>query len=148
MAGIVTGKIFLYICHRTNCTPPPMAYRTILLIDDDKDDQEIFLSALEQVTASVSVHTISNAHEALDSLLTGQLQPDLIFLDLNMPVMNGLEFLAEIKKGILSHIPVAILSTSAHRPTMEAVSRLGAHRFITKPDRFDELISILRSILG
>ncbi|MET0393929.1 MAG: response regulator [Chitinophagaceae bacterium] len=125
-----------------------MAYRNILLIDDDKDDQEIFLSALDRLAASVAIRAVTNAREALDRLIAGDISADVIFLDLNMPVMNGQEFLAEIKKTPLQHIPVFVLSTSAHPPTIAAISRLGAYRFITKPDRFDELVSILGSVLA
>lgn len=124
-----------------------MAYRNILLIDDDKDDQEIFLSALEQAAASTGVHALADAREALKKLLAGELNPDAIFLDLNMPVMTGQEFLSEIKKTPLHPIPVFVLSTSSHPPTIETATRLGAHRFITKPDGFLELVSILRSVL-
>lgn len=148
-AGSKTLVKYFYKFDRTNCTHHSfMAYHNILLIDDDKDDQEIFLSALEQVAIPVGVHVLTDAREALDKLSAGELHPDAIFLDLNMPVMNGQEFLVEIKKTPLHSIPVFVLSTSAHPPTIEAVSRLGAYRFITKPDRFDELVSILGSILA
>ena len=76
-----------------------MPYKNILLIDDDDDDQEIFLSAVEQVSESVTCVALGNATEALHQLTTKAIVPDIIFLDLNMPIMNGQQFLTEIKKN-------------------------------------------------
>jgi CheY-like chemotaxis protein len=126
-----------------------MKYRHILLIDDDEDDQEIFSTALEEVSKSITLTARDNAPEALKKLLTGDELPDLIFLDLNMPLMNGEQFLAEIKRNIqLRNIPVIILSTSSNLATVELTKQLGAIDFITKPDRFDELIRILKKVLS
>ena len=126
-----------------------MLYRNILLIDDDEDDQEIFRTALENVNLDVSCTSLNNASEALDKLRSNQLQPDLIFLDLNMPVMNGQQFLMEIKNDDeLNDIPVVILSTSSHRTTIELTKELGAMDFYSKPDKFEDLIGILKSVLN
>jgi len=63
--------------------------------------------------------------------------------------MNGQQFLLEIKKSPeLSSIPIIIFSTSAHLPTILLTRELGAQDFITKPDKFDDLVDILRSFLG
>lgn len=124
-----------------------MLYRNILLIDDDEDDHEIFLSALENVSDSVNCVTLSNAVIALKKLTSNELQADLIFLDLNMPLMNGQEFLAEIKsRQDLQEIPVIMLSTSASHSTAQQSKDLGAADFITKPDSYDELVRILKTI--
>lgn len=126
-----------------------MSYRNIMLIDDDVDDQEIFLTALETVSGSVKCIAISNAVDALQKLSAKQVVTELIFLDLNMPRMNGQQFLLEIKKNDdLKDIPIIILSTSSHPATIELTKELGAKDFITKPDKFDELTDILRSIIG
>jgi len=66
-----------------------MRYKNILLIDDDDEDQEIFLSAVEEVSNSASCIAFSGATEALKKLATKDINPDVIFLDLNMPIMNG-----------------------------------------------------------
>ena len=126
-----------------------MDYKKILLIDDDEDDQEIFLTALAKVTSSVACTPISDASIALQKLADGQIAPDVIFLDLNMPIMNGQQFLVEIKKRPgLEAIPVVIFSTSSHPATIQLTKTLGAMGFITKPDKFDDLITILRSFLA
>jgi CheY-like chemotaxis protein len=126
-----------------------MLYNHVLLIDDDEDDQEIFLTAMQQVSTSVTCHTSDNASEALNKLNIRQLNPDVIFLDLNMPVMNGQQFLIAIKKiSHLKDIPVIIFSTSSHKATIELMKELEAHDFITKPERFDQLITILKPLFS
>ena len=125
-----------------------MSYKHILLIDDDVDDQEIFLTALAEVTHSVTFTALSSAVDALSQLINRHVVPDLIFLDLNMPVMTGQQFLGEIKKqDELMHIPVIVLSTTSHQPTIEHTKALGAIDFITKPDKFNDLINVLKSIM-
>lgn len=125
-----------------------MLYRNIWLIDDDEDDQDIFLTALEKVGLSIHCTAFEHAGEALNQLQTTQPNPDLIFLDLNLPGMNGQQFLMEIKKAeALKSIPVVILSTSSHKATIELTKELGAMDFFSKPDKFEDLIQILKSIL-
>lgn len=123
-----------------------MSYKNILLIDDDSEDQEIFLTALESVSQSVVCTTHSDARLALHQLSEKQMTTDLIFLDLNMPVMSGQQFLTALKKDEeLCHIPVIILSTSSNITTIRLARESGAKDFITKPDRFNDLINILKS---
>ncbi len=76
-----------------------MKYEKILLIDDDEDDQEIFLLAMEQVSKDISCLTTNSASSALEKLASKEFTADIIFLDLNMPEMNGQQFLLEIKKN-------------------------------------------------
>lgn len=125
-----------------------MPYQTILLIDDDEDDQEIFLAALEQVSSSVNCTAIGNAKNALTQLQEKKLLADIIFLDLNMPLMNGQQFLAEIKKNTpLDQIPVIIFSTTSHPETISLVKKMGASDFITKPDKFEDLVGMLKTLI-
>jgi CheY-like chemotaxis protein len=125
-----------------------MQYKKILLIDDDEDDQEIFLTAVTEVSEKTECLAISDATEALEKLSSESISPDVIFLDLNMPVMNGQQFLIEIKKrDRLKDIPVIVFSTSSHKATIELMKDLGAADFITKPDKYDELVKILSSRL-
>ncbi|GEP51384.1 response regulator [Flavobacterium noncentrifugens] len=124
-----------------------MKYRDILLIDDE-DDCEIFLFAIQKVYGERNYTTRNHAAKALQQLEMQQLQPDLIFLDLNMPVMNGVQFLSEIKKNArLKEIPVIILTTSSQPELMEQTKALGAHDFVTKPSDFSDFVKIFESIL-
>jgi CheY-like chemotaxis protein len=121
----------------------------LLLVDDDMDDQQIFLEALKHVAPSIEVATASNGLEALHKLNTpGAVQPDLIFLDLNMPMMNGKELLEELKKtGTFSHIPVIIYTTSSRVEDREESIQLGAYSYLVKPHNFNDLCEQLRNTL-
>ncbi|MES2513795.1 MAG: response regulator [Bacteroidota bacterium] len=124
-----------------------MLFNDLLLIDDDEDDQDIFLTAIQSISTSVKSKIFDNGVEALEQLSAKVIIPDVIFLDLNMPLMNGQQFLVEIKKNSeLKHIPVIIFSTSSHHATKQLMKDLGAHDFITKPDRFDELVNLLKPL--
>ncbi|MCF0069112.1 response regulator [Dyadobacter sp. CY261] len=126
-----------------------MLYQNILLIDDDEDDQEIFLTALECTGKPVQCTVLDSARKAFNQITKGELETDLIFLDLNMPLMNGQQFLAEIKKDEkLRKIPIVILSTSSNAATIEQVKQLGAGQFFTKPGRFEDLVAILDEVLA
>ena len=124
-----------------------MSYKNILLIDDDEDDCEIFLVAIEKAYGTGNYTAIHDATKALQQLEEKRLAPELIFLDLNMPVMNGIQFLTEIKKReTLRDIPVIILTTSSQPQLVDQTKSLGASDFITKPVSFNGYIEILQSI--
>lgn len=125
---------------RKNCT--------VFLVDDDADDQEIFALALAEVDNSISCITAKSGMEALDKLNENTFRPDYIFLDLNMPRMNGKQCLREIKgQAALNKIPVVIYSTSSDDRDIEETRALGAAAFITKPPGISELIRSLHHIL-
>jgi CheY-like chemotaxis protein len=125
-----------------------ISFKNILHVDDDVCDHELFHEALKQISDTFHYVPVTDAREALDKLKIRKLNPDIVFLDLNMPKMNGREFLVEFKKCPgLGTIPVYIFSTSAHRETIESMKRLGAKDYITKPDTFGGLVDILSSVL-
>jgi CheY-like chemotaxis protein len=120
---------------------------TIFLIDDDSDDREIFTLALEEVFPFYTCVTAKNGVEALERLRSGDVKPDYIFLDLNMPRMNGKQCLAEIKKEFaLGKIPVIIYSTSSEFHHREQMITMGASAFVTKPPVIPELIASLKAV--
>jgi CheY-like chemotaxis protein len=118
----------------------------LFLIDDDADDQHVFAEALSEVDDSISLLTASNGLDALETLRRAPSRlPDLIFLDLNMPKMNGKQFLKEIKSTAqLSNIPVVIYSTSSARVDREETLDLGASDFIVKPNSYGEVRNAIR----
>lgn len=120
-----------------------------LVADDDPDDQELFIDAVKEMDDNFVCVTAMNGRDALHKLLGRPLHlPDLIFLDLNMPLMNGKECLAEIKKNsILQKIPVIIYSTSADKKDIVETMQLGAAFFLQKPDRYEELSRALWQIV-
>lgn len=118
-----------------------MHFKTCFLIDDDEDDQEIFALALREADASIRCVTANDGVEALHKLEQDKtFVPDYIFLDLNMPLMNGKECLREIRKHThLRDVPVIIFSTSSEPRDIEETRRLGANDFITKPPLISSL---------
>lgn len=117
-----------------------------LLIDDDQDDQEIFELALKDSGLNMECVMSNNASEALQKLTQDDtFLPNYIFLDLNMPRINGIQLLTEIKKiSRLQNIPVVIYSTSSHPKDKDATLKLGATAFITKPSGIQELSLLLK----
>ena len=120
----------------------------ILLIDDDVDDQLYFRDAVIEVNPLIQCKIVSNGREALQQMEISP-PPDLIFLDLNMPIMNGYEFLSSVKKSTrFSEIPVVILTTSKSHVDIEQSKRLGASLFFTKPSNFNALVTKLKDVLS
>ena len=118
----------------------------LLCIDDDPDDMELLCEGIRSVYPSYICVSAKNGEEALNLLKT--IVPDIIFLDINMPLMDGRETLREIRKRkSFKHIPVYILSTTTNRDEMQQFKLLGAEAFITKPNSFQELCSILKGLL-
>jgi|SRR5579863_1696809 len=124
-------------------------YQYILLIDDDDDDQFIFLTALENVAPDCHCNISNNALEAFQYLYARAETPDMIFLDLNMPLMNGFEFLLILNGDPrFSLVPVIIFSTSNSPEDLERAKGLGALQFITKTADIELLKKDLRFIFN
>lgn len=123
--------------------------RSIYLIDDDIDDVELFRDALGEVAPSVSFYFANDGHEAVRRLTekTNAL-PDLIFLDISMPVFGGLQCLASFKNNqLLKDVPVIMYSTSSQEREIRVAQELGAVAFVTKPNDFRILKRILTLVL-
>lgn len=122
---------------------------TILLIDDDEDDQDIFKEAATLVLPDIQFLLAKDGKQALEVLEGCNANlPDHIFLDVNMPKMDGKEFLKIVKSDPrFQKIPVVIYSTSKHRSELGEFFRLGASNYITKPSEFNLLLTYLRSVL-
>lgn len=122
-------------------------YSSVLLIDDDVDDRMIFGDVLKELVPDIIYNEAINGEDAL-AKLDNDLIPDLIFLDLNMPRVDGKQLLAEMKKKEhLKHIPVIIYTTSSYEADKRETQELGAAYFITKPNSLHELSHLLRGIL-
>lgn len=119
-----------------------------LLADDDADDKTLFCEALSEIDPAIVVHTASDGKEALALLSGNQIKkPDIIFLDINMPVMDGWQCLGKLKENAdLKTIPVIMYSTSSYQRDIELALDSGAFCFFTKPSDYRELRSILKLI--
>jgi CheY-like chemotaxis protein len=123
-------------------------YRQLLIIDDDPEDQEIFMEAVKEIDASIQCHTCNNGEDALTELENGPTAPDLIFLDLNMPRLNGKQVLKEIKnRKSLQTLPIIMYSTSFAPRDIDEINKLGAVFHLLKPSKFGDLCKALKDIL-
>ncbi|MUH34585.1 response regulator [Zobellia amurskyensis] len=121
-----------------------------LIVDDDEDDIDFFHEAMREVNASALCHFAYDGEEAL-SLLRYKLKmlPDLIFLDLNMPRMDGITCLRELKRDEkLRHIPVIINTTSAYQKEKEDCLILGAAYFLTKATSFRNMCENIIKVIN
>jgi len=122
-------------------------HKKILLVDDDPDDQLFFIDAVKELIPAIECNIANNGKEALHQLQEFSSPPSLIFLDLNMPYMNGFECLTELRKvNQYKEIPVIILSTSNNPNDKERTIAMGANFFVTKPPDLHVLKSKLQEI--
>jgi len=121
----------------------------ILLIDDDEDDQFVFKDALREIQFPYECEVAGNGLEAVARLTRDEELPAMIFLDLNMPLMNGVEFLTHIRDHpSINQIPIVIFSTSNNPADRTELPKLGASSFITKTADFRELTIKLTQLLN
>jgi len=119
----------------------------LLLIDDDADDRELFAFALDDLPYPVTLSTASGGCQGIEMLKAG-LNPDFVFLDLNMPQMNGRECIRELKANPQTRsVKVVIFSTSNDPSDIKHTKELGALHFITKPSSTTELTSLINAFL-
>ncbi len=121
---------------------------SIFLADDDADDRLLFEEALHELNTDVNIKTANNG-EQLMQILDKEVPPtpNIIFLDLNMPLKNGFECLTEIKKDKkFKNIPVVIFSTSCQKEAMDKVYQNGADYYICKPDSFQKLKQLIKNV--
>jgi len=120
----------------------------VLLIDDDRDDCEIFNEALSELIPDAACLVANDCETALELLVHKLFAlPDVIFLDINMPVMDGKKCLAEIrKKSRLEKIPVILYSTSICEEDRKEVGAFGA-KCVVKPCTYADLKKTIATVL-
>jgi len=120
----------------------------ILIIDDDNDDSDFLREAIQQISPGTNCTIVRNAAEAIKGLYTKKFaRPGLIFLDICMPHVNGMEYLKELKRNpTVNDIPVVIYTTSESQHDRTETLELGAASFITKPTGFRLLCKIVTDI--
>lgn len=116
----------------------------ILYVDDDGDDLDLFGDALREVDAT-AIFIPARSGEAALTFLDGEIFPDLIVMDINMPVMDGLTCLSQIRNNPkFQHLPVVMLSTSTNDRDIDHSKSLGAD-FMSKPNSFTDLVNAIAS---
>lgn len=126
-----------------------MEIRHIYMADDDPDDFYLFSIALKQVNESIQIEWFATGRELLKSLDSNNNRPDLILLDMNMPINDGQVCLQKIKEHPhCSSIPVVILSTASSPATIKKAYDCGAAKYLLKPNSIDEYARIIQEILA
>ena len=126
-----------------------MQEKTCFLIDDDEDDQAVFQLALDDIAMPVTCRFAKNGPDALSQLKDDTFVPHCIFLDLNMPGMNGKQCLAELRKmEHLTATPIYIYSTSSDDDMITEYKGLGATDYIIKPTSINMLTKLLSKHLS
>ena len=124
----------------------------ILLIEDNLADLRIMQEIFKEFNTKTKIHTVNNGVEALKFLnkkekYQNNSVPDLIFLDLNIPLIEGFEVLKKIKTNDkLKNIPILILTTSTDQKDFLKAQELQADCLITKPLNYDRYIILLRHV--
>jgi CheY-like chemotaxis protein len=120
----------------------------IVMADDDEDDREMFKDALISVNENVRFTVVNNGVKLMELLQKIQSNlPDIIFLDLNMPIKSGMECIHEIKNNkTFAVVPLVIYSTSNFIDHIEATYEKGADLYIQKPNTFSGIQKVIRKI--
>ncbi len=126
--------------------------KNIIHIDDDLDDIVIFQEVITKISPSYLLESFSDSKNAVEFLEQTTSKPDIIFLDINMPVMNGKETLLLIRRiKNLNEVPVVMYSTTIYGEDKKTFMELGANEFLKKASEYDgmkqEVTSLLKQFL-
>jgi CheY-like chemotaxis protein len=133
-------------------SPSPVRDLDVLLVEDDPGDVLITQEAFEASELPTLLHVVADGEKALQFLrrtdgFDDAPRPDLILLDLNLPRVNGLEVLTELKADPeLLTIPVVMLTTSTNQEDVLRSYRLHANAYVTKPAGFDNFLDAVRHV--
>ncbi|MEE4359784.1 MAG: response regulator [Desulfococcaceae bacterium] len=131
-----------------------MKQAQVLLVEDSEDDVELTLAALEDSKVKMDIHVVSDGISALAFLRNegeyhDKPRPDLILLDLNLPIMDGREVLKEIRDDPdITDIPVVVLTTSQNEEDILKMYKLHANCYISKPVDFRQFTHVIKQIEG
>ncbi|MBW8242717.1 response regulator [Muricauda oceani] len=121
----------------------------IFLVDDDKEDQEFFRDALSEINEAVLLSIFNSGDELLRALRQKDSKPDMIYLDLHMPILDGEECLDILRKNTdLKSVPIVIYSTELDMDRIAQLFFKGANRYIRKPDSFDSLVASIKATIN
>ena len=121
----------------------------VALADDDEDDRLFFQEAMEDIAIRTKLSLLNDGQELMDYLnLPNIILPNLIFLDLNMPIKNGMQCLKEIRSSSrLNDVCIAIYSTSCSEKDIEETFVNGANVYLNKPNNFSKLRESIEKVL-
>jgi DNA-binding NarL/FixJ family response regulator len=120
----------------------------ILLIEDDAIEVMKFNRVLSTMNLKHKIIEANNGEEALTILKLKEFTPDIIILDLNMPKVNGIEFLGILKSDeYLKYIPAIILTTSNNRKDVMECYRIGIAGYLLKPLKYDDYVDRVKKLV-
>ena len=132
-----------------------MVTKTILLVEDNPDDEALTLRALKKHNFAHTVDVVRDGAEALDYIFgkgdyadrDKSTMPQLILLDIKLPKVDGLEVLKEIRSNEkYHHIPIVMLTTSTEESDVVRSYKNGANSFIKKPVDFSEFLDVVNKL--
>ncbi len=121
----------------------------IIIVDDDKDDQEIYAEVIKSIGIPNEIKFFDGGVAAIDYLYTTSEQPFVILSDVNMPVMTGLQFKAKIQEDEylrVKGIPFIFVSTNADKTAVRQAHVLSVQGYFQKPFTMEEIKSMLRKL--
>ncbi|ELY2009548.1 putative two-component system response regulatory protein [Flavobacterium psychrophilum] len=120
----------------------------ILLIEDDTIEIMKFNRVLKTIESNHKIIEANNGEEALEILKEKENTPDIIILDLNMPRINGIEFLGILKQHpVLKYIPAIILTTSNNHTDILECYKIGIAGYVLKPLKYDDYVDRIKKML-
>lgn len=123
--------------------------RNIYLADDDRDDVDFFEYTLMKICPECKLTIAHNGEELVNKLQNVTIPPDLVFIDINMPLLSGLEALEKIKEfNFIKTTPIIVYSTSANEADVRKALEIGATSYVVKPPDIDKLSNLIEKILS
>lgn len=120
--------------------------QTIIIADDDSDDELLFRHALSEVEPTIKLEATKDGNELLS--LLQNFKPDMLFLDLDMPAKNGLECLKAIRSNAFyTDLPIIVFSSTSRKSNIDVAYEMGANLFFIKPSFYKDLVATLQLIL-
>lgn len=124
--------------------------RVILVADDDLDDQEMISDSFRDIDANCKVELVSDGQQAIDRIQNAALpRPCLVVLDLNMPVLDGMETLSRIRStNNFDDVPIVVFTTSNSKESRKQSLNLGALDYIVKPNDYHGLMEVTTKMMA
>ncbi len=125
-----------------------MYVKKIIIAEDDEEDVDLFKDVLKDLAVDVHLQVAANGVELIKMLEDAEVSPELIFLDLNMPLKNGMLCLEEIRLNQhWKNIKVIILSTSSHQDQIKAAYDKGADYYMVKLSNYNDFKNAIAASL-
>ena len=119
----------------------------VLLVDDDHEEYELINSAFEKLKIPANVMQIENCTDVAGTIKRHK--PDIVFMDINMPLINGIECLKSVRADQhFQHLPIIIYSTSSNLKDIHESFRHKANLYVVKPDNLRKLTASLEKVLS